>query len=54
MIVVMMMVLAFPMESCRIRPAVMAVFGYAQAMFRTLLFHFVLMHKWQKPCEDIA
>jgi len=54
MIVVMMMVLAFPMEICRIRPVVVAVFGYAQAMLRTLFCHFLLMHKWQKPCEDIA
>jgi len=54
MLVVMMLVLAFPVDICRIRPAIVAVFGYAQTMLSTLIFHFVLMHKRKKPCADIA
>ena len=54
MIVVMMVVLAFSVDVCRIRPAVVAVFGYAQTMLRTLLIYLVLMQKGKKPCEDVA
>ena len=54
MLVVMMPMPAFPVDVCRIRPAVVAVFGYAQTMLRTLLLHLVLMHKRKKPCKDIA
>ena len=53
--VVMMMVLALPVDEWRIRyPKVIPLFGNAKAMLRTLHFHFVLMHKRKKPCEDIA
>ncbi len=54
MIVVMMVVLAFSVDVCRICPAIVAVFGYAQTMLRTLDFHLMLMHKGKKPCEDVA
>ena len=54
MIVVMMLVLAFAVDVCNVRPATAAVLGYAQTMLRTLLFHLVPMHKRKKPCEDVA
>ena len=54
MVIVMNMVLAFSVEICSIRIAVMAIFGYAQAMLRTFLFQLALMHERKKPCEEIA
>ena len=54
MFVFMMTVLAFPVEVCRFCPSVVAICGYAQTMLCTLHGHFVLMHKRQKPCKDIA
>ena len=54
MIVIMMLVPTILMDNGGIRDIALRIFGNAQAMLCALLFHFVLVHQWQKPGEDIA
>ena len=51
---VMVLMTACSVDICSISFAVMAVFGYAQTMLRTLPCHIVFMHERKKPCKHVA